>query len=66
MSIVEGAAAFGSEAEAFVEADGGGVGGADFEGEVVGVVGGGPGEEGAEEGGGDALAAGDREDGDGV
>jgi hypothetical protein len=66
MSVVAGATAFRAEAEALVEADGGGVAGANFEGEVVGVVDGGPGEEGAEEGGGDASAAGFGENGHGV
>jgi hypothetical protein len=66
MSVVAGAAAFTAEPLALVETDGGGVPGADFQGKVVGVVGGSPGEEGPDEGGGDALAAGFGEDGDGV
>ena len=66
MSVVAGAAAFGAEAEAPIEADGRGIAGADFEGEMAGVVLGGPGEEGAEEGVAEALTAGLGQDGYGV
>ena len=66
MSVVTGAAAFWPEAASLVEGDGGSVAGADFEGDVAGVISSGPGEDRAEEGGAEALAAGDRVDGDGV
>jgi hypothetical protein len=66
MSVVAGAAAFFAEAEAVVKADSGGAAGADFEGEMAGVILGGPGEDGAEEGGSEALAAGVGVDGHGV
>jgi len=57
MSVVAGAAAFFDQAEAPVEGDGRRVAGADFEGEMAGAVLEGPGEDGAEEGGSEALAA---------
>jgi hypothetical protein len=66
MSVIAGPETLRAEAEALVEADGRGVGGADFEGEVMGVVERGPFEEGAEEGGGEPLAAGLGVDGHGV
>ena len=66
MSVVTRAAAFWPETEALVERDGGGVAGADFEGEMVGTALGGPGEEGAQEAGADALAPGVGVNDDGV
>jgi hypothetical protein len=58
MSVIAGAAAFRAEAEPVVEGDGGGVAGADFEGEMAGVILGGPVSDGVQESGGETLAAG--------
>ena len=57
ISVVARAAAFGAEAASLVEGDGRGVAGADFEGEVAGVVGGRPDEDCADEGGSEAVTA---------
>jgi hypothetical protein len=66
ISVVTGTPTFGAEAALLVEGEGSGVAGADFEGEVAGVIAGRPGKDCTEEGGGHALAAGGRMDGYGI
>lgn len=63
--IVGGAAALGQQTEALIEADGGGVAGADFESKGASALGCGPGGDGSEKSGADALTAGVDADGHG-